>query len=656
MTNDKHVMTMDRSRRRSSRRRLQNAFLSLLALLTLSSAALAGTWEGIDVAIDGEWPGCGNGGYFPIRVRAVNRGHPRTMAFTFTSNYGALPTVSRTIELQTESLNFSLLVPCVGGESYGTVRVAVDGSNVPELAHSVSLPATRDWSTQGPSVLLIDTRDTDWSGFKSGVEAIVGASTASSGGGYSPSITAGDDHKYVPPDSLPGEWQAYTGLDLVAVDLNTLRRLESDDRTAILRWVDAGGTLLVYSAVGAEGGDAPSAVDAVLSSGESGDGAVEWSRSANRDGGFMTRDQILGKVVAVPRDPFRDFAADQWQSLLSSLGRQRWDWSDRHGFSARNPSSNFMEFLVPSVKGVPVFAFLILITLFAILIGPVNYVYLWKQKRLYLLIVTIPGIAFITSLSLFAYSAVAHGFATRSRVRSLTYVDQPSMTAVESSRVSYYSGLAPSGGLNFSRDSAVYPIWAPESEFESGSVDWTEKQHLESGWLRSRTRTQFYVTTHRNERGRLEVKPAGGLLSVSNGFEWDLEALVVGDVEGRLYFAEELAAGDAANLEPLKSGDASAIMNALTAHPLIAPAYAPVGRPGYGRYGGYYGGYSPPTVTYSSNQVERLLTPLAQSTTYESGPQRKRWYAAILRENPNLDLGVSSAREEASVHVLMGKY
>ena len=58
-----------------------------------------------------------------------------------------------------------------------------------------------------------------------------------------------------------------------------------------------------------------------------------------------------------------------------------------------------------------------MITLFSIVIGPVNYVYLLKKKRLYLLVMTIPVIAVVTSLMLFSYSVLAHGFGTRVRVR-----------------------------------------------------------------------------------------------------------------------------------------------------------------------------------------------------------------------------------------------
>jgi hypothetical protein len=654
ITNDNYAMTNDKSGFQCAgfpRRWL--AALCIVLLLALSAPASAATWEGIDVNVDADWPGCGRGGYYPIRITVVNRGQPRVMDFTFNSNYGRMPSVSKTLAVQTERVSFSLLVPCVGQESYGTVRVRVDGQNVNELLQSVSTPPLRSYDVQGPAVLLIDTKDTDWTQFKTALETILGVTTTTPGGGYSysGSITAGDDHKYIVPEALPGEWQAYTGLDIVTLTANTLKRLDSEDRTAITKWVESGGTLLVYDAGKANPADT---VDAILNAG----GAAPSGAWQDYDVGaqWWARDRLLGRVVAVANDPFHEFSSSDWESLLRSLGRDRWEWVERYGFSARYASTNFMDFLIPSIKGVPVIAFLVLITLFAIVIGPLNYFYLWKQRRLYLLVVTIPLIALITSASLFGYSVIAHGFSTRARVRSLTLVDQPSNTAVCSSRVSLYSGLAPSAGLDSSRESAGFPIWAPDAEFESGSVDWTDSQHFASGWLRSRTRTQFFVTTHRNERGRLEVTPEPQSLSISNGFEWDLDTLVVGDDEGRLYHGTDIAAGAGARLEPLTSEQTSEFIRRIARDPLVAPAYAPT-TPTYGYGGGmYYGGYSMPATSYNTNQAERLIQSLAQHNTFTTGPGRARWYAAILADDPGVDVGMTTAREEASLHVLMGKY
>lgn len=644
-----------RAGRRLVRLPLLCGLLALVLSGSLPAPLAAATWEGIDVAIDANWPGCGMGGYCPIRITVVNRGQPRTLRFTFSSQVGRLPTVSRTLTVQTERLRFSLLVPCVSGDNYGQVRVTVDGRDAPPLGSSVALPPARDYTQAGPAVLLIDAKDADWSRYQSAVEQIIGGSSAGGGGpfGYLPSI-GGEDHKYVAPSELPTEWQAYSGLDLVIVSQAMLERLEAEVRRGLLRWVETGGTLLVHSA------GAPAAASSL----EGGWGlpparpGEDWSELTAGRFRYSLRPRLLGLAAVLPVDPFRNFSAEEWMTLLGSLGRPRWEWSQRFGFSSRHPSGDFLEFLIPSVKGAPVLAYLVLITLFSIAIGPVNYLYLWKRNRLYLLVVTIPLMAAVTSVSLFAYSVVAHGFSTRARIRSLTLLDQPTNTAVSASRVSYYAGLAPSGGLRFSRDTAVYPLWPPDGGFESGLVDWSEQQHLASGWLRSRTRTQFFIMTHRAERGRLEVTPADGAVWAANGLAWPLAGLVVADDAGRLYFGETLASGEGRALVPLSSEQAAAVRERLAAHPPELPphlqgvSYAPEDRPG-----GWYAGYVQDVeISAENHQAERLLRRLADSIGKGETQLEPRSYVAIVEHNPGLDLGVAGAVEEASLHVILGRY
>jgi hypothetical protein len=86
-------------------------------------------------------------------------------------------------------------------------------------------------------------------------------------------------------------------------------------------------------------------------------------------------------------------------------------------------------------------------------------------------------------------------------------------------------------------------------EFESGTVDWTDTQNLESGWLRSRVHTQFLTMSHEAARGRLDVQaPAGEKLEVANGHEVHLESLLVADNAGDIYVGREIPAGAAATL------------------------------------------------------------------------------------------------------------
>ena len=216
----------------------------------------------------------------------------------------------------------------------------------------------------------------------------------------------------------------------------------------------------------------------------------------------------------------------------------------------------FLEFLIAGIRSVPVMAFLVFISLFTFVIGPLNYFVLARKKKLNFLVVTIPAIAIVTSLFLFGYSVLSHGFSVKSRVRSLTVIDQGNNKAVTTARLALYAGMTPSDGLSFSPSTAVMPLRADGERFESARTDWTETQWLRSGWLRSRTRTQFLTKNVRNERGRLTVGAGTKTeLPVTNGLEWGIESLIVFDQAGAAWFGSDLAAGSGRPLKPISDSD-----------------------------------------------------------------------------------------------------
>ena len=151
---------------------------------------------------------------------------------------------------------------------------------------------------------------------------------------------------------------------------------------------------------------------------------ARWTEPAGRrtTSRFATRELMLGLVCAVPEE-FPDSPAD-WTALLSNVGVPRSSWMQRHGIAPDLGTEEFFNFMNPGIGGVPVYGFMILITAFAVLIGPVNYFYLRRKRMLWLLLVTVPATALVTSVLLVGYSVAAHGFSIRSRIRSLTVLDQ----------------------------------------------------------------------------------------------------------------------------------------------------------------------------------------------------------------------------------------
>ncbi|HVV98958.1 MAG TPA: hypothetical protein VHB77_01390 [Planctomycetaceae bacterium] len=646
------------------------------------------------VTIDSRWAGSAYGGNYPVRIRAVNKGPTRNFRFAVSPLMPReLPTIERTVTVeQNATVQFTLSIPLVGDGTAGEFRVFEGGQEVPPLRTNLSFPSRGSAPVQ-PAMLAVSKENLDFKPFEAAVNTmlITAANTSTSmpgmRGAYGYGGYNSESYQQVDPSLLPESWVHYSGLDIVSIPLPVLAALPTAEREAILQWTHCGGTLVVgnvgapagsstqlASILGIEAGEWTAAdpnLHISLPSIPNEDGTVgpqveshKWSDGADA---FASRELMLGRVFAFERDPFVGSVRD-WKWWLKSADANRWQWTTRMGCSSRQPSNDFWSFRIPGVGGVPVSAFLILITLFTIAIGPLNYFLLWRRRKLYLLVVTIPALAFVTTITLFGYAMVADGFGVKSRCQSVTLLDQRTKSAVSLSRTALYAGMAPSAGLNFSPDTAVLPIWAPGEGFEYGSIDWTANtQHLSAGWFHSRTLTQFLTIQHRGERGRIDlpVRGTGEKMPASNGLEWDVAVLVAVDADGRTWLGRSLPAGASTELAHVEPNEAQrALTEALADHEsaVLAAEARNVNNLSTGEtapvsYSGMYGGYRNDLVNaqFSTGDLQRRIGEL-RTNRVDHLTSRPRSYIAILEQNPGIEMGLKRTTERAGFHVLFGTY
>jgi hypothetical protein len=723
----------------------------LIAFFLLIGAARAQEFDlrGADLRVVGDatWTGGGWGGYQPIRLEIANFGPGRDLELRFTpySRGDGIPTVRRRLRVeQNATARVTLSVPLVGGEGGGRVEVLDGGEPVEGLRRDVTLVAPLEGTIPTPSLLAISPDAVDATGFEQAVNAGaqewegVGAASAHmfgmrGGPSWEPR------HAVVSPVLLPASWIDYSGVDLVAIRLDALAALRPDERAALLDWVEAGGRLIVHR-VGATPAESeelrrtlgPDFRDATLwrpaDPGErrgipillSADGGpipipnegsptppLELLQPFLRQGAmiqgrfgaeprwgvdpppFFVRRVGFGHVASVKGDVFGGGGAD-WAWLIRTLGGPAATWPIRYGLSSGSGDIEFINLPIPGVRGVPTLAFLSLISLFAIGIGPANYFLLWRKRRLSRLVLTVPAVAAVTSGVLFGYAAVAHGFGTKGRVRSVTLLDPATNTATSVSRVAVFSGMAPSRGLRFSKETAVFPLLPYGEEFRDGEVDWTEAQGLTAGWLNTRTRTQFVTVTRRDERGRLTVTPKNDGLRAVNGFAVPLKYLVVTGADGRPYFGRNLPAGGEARLESLGDEDWRLVREFADERRPALPDGVSVeditqgfgGRPWRWRRQGWstqfkFGllerhldrlvgsvpapvGETRPADAEASDSQPADITAIRLRPAIEADTihplARPRGFLAVAAADPGIDLGGLDVEERDSVHVLMGTW
>ena len=396
----------------------------------------------------------------------------------------------------------------------------------------------------------------------------------------------------------------------------------------------------------------------------SGLGRVRAFRGANEAAQFP-----LAPAAANPNAVANSDAPDQLPRALAMGLRRTQRWDSRHGMTPDSANVEFAKFLVPGVGLAPVTEFRILITLFVLLIGPINYWLLKRYKRLHLMVLTVPLAAIVTTAALFGYAIVADGFESRVRAQSYTALDQVTGDAACWTRLSYYSGLSPRDGLTMPADVVMYPIlpsWTGDADLaEEKDLAWDGQQaKLTKGWLNSRTPTQYLTVRSRKSPLRLEVLDSGDKLRVKNQLDTKIKALVVISDSGKLYFGENITSDASAGLQPVERDDAIRRINRLIVeHAPQAPDALASSESDLAtmRSRSRYGGYGRNGLQYNPGKLSENLEGEALINLAGLGGQPAlslppRTYVAITETGPEVETGISYAKEEASFHVIVGKF
>ncbi|MCA9168914.1 MAG: hypothetical protein KDB23_14670 [Planctomycetales bacterium] len=370
---------------------------------------------------------------------------------------------------------------------------------------------------------------------------------------------------------------------------------------------------------------------------------------------FVRRDAGFGVVVALDDVNLADVSERQWSWLFKDLGPERWSWMGRCDVSRIDVNSDFWDVAVPGVGISPVMPFLGLITLFVLFIGPINYMVLNRLNRLYLLLVTVPLGAFVVTLSLYSYAFIRDGIGTTATVRSFTRI-LPDGRSVSWSRQSYYAGLPSSDGLIYPRDAFVIPYdWDPAETM--ARLRWIhyekDRLRLAPGYLSARSICQVMVNHVSDEPMSIKITASDAPgVACTNELGMDLKFLLVFDND-RVYVANGLAAGETVSLSTTTletarelAGEAFDVSEEFTGRGYRA-------RSSRRRY--YYGNVS--NVEFDTHGImeQEILAMLARLRS--DAANHDRCYFAIVDQAPaSVPLGVTSASQVASVHMIHGNW
>lgn len=273
----------------------------------------------------------------------------------------------------------------------------------------------------------------------------------------------------------------------------------------------------------------------------------------------------LGSVLCCNRDDSFPGSFEQWQTMLLASGAGT-SVVLRRGFDPVMGDSRFWNWTIRGVAQPPIYAFLSLIALFMLLVGPIAY---WKLRsigRSYLMFLVAPLLAMLATAALVVYGLVADGLGTKARVREVTWLCDADGNAARYCRSTYFTGLRPVEGLRFPPEAIVEPYRADtpaawrqrgnnEPEQAVGTIRLEpDAIRLSSDFFPSRQQRQFVAFQPVEKIGGLRLRLPQGASTpeaeLISELKLDLNDLIVRDAAGEYWSADRIEAGR--TLKPIK--------------------------------------------------------------------------------------------------------
>jgi hypothetical protein len=179
--------------------------------------------------------------------------------------------------------------------------------------------------------------------------------------------------------------------------------------------------------------------------------------------------------------------------------------------------------------------------------------------------------------------------------------------------------------------------------------------------------SQMVVVQSRDTDARLEIEPVGGdraELKITNSLGVPIQELLLRDANNNLYAGKSLATGEAVELAPLPQSEIARFGTEWAAlfqkhSPTYPEGFDPDDMQNASNFFGnrYYRRFdidsSLPIPRTQSSILERGIARAGEADPTKMAPQT---YVVIVDQAPDLPMGVRSVREEASFHVVQGRW
>ena len=495
------------------------------------SAHASQYYDDIVVSVESSPSGASFHGYAEYRIsltnNSVDKDHKITL-FAPSQSYGQgdhVRRMTRSIALSPSSTaSVSILQPPmrVTGDGLGVIIDGATQRDHVRLDTSQHCRYSYRTGARGPLCILL-SRSVSIDDFQNGIYKAFPDSSGRSAYNSLWNFSKSES----PTTAWSNNWLAYSRYDGIVLTASDIQTMPASVNSAILQYVRCGGSLLVLGQW---------------------DKPASWKTREKGLGPFRISYIHFGICAVTENSDVTAWKNRTWKKLVAEVwGPTGMEVQRRATVSNANREFPVIENLTTPVKGM--FA---LVLIFAITIGPANLLILSRKNKRIWMLWTVPAVSIVTCTAVFLYAFLAEGWKGHLRAQSITILDENTHSATTIGINAFYCPLTPRGGLHFDYETEITPMGFEEWQGGRGrTIDWTNDQHLASGWVAARVPAHFLLrkTQMRRERLKITRTPDNGIDAL-NGFGADIQQLWYADKAGRIYKAENIAAGAKATLTP----------------------------------------------------------------------------------------------------------
>jgi hypothetical protein len=522
-------------------------FAALLCATLTAASANAQDYDDVSVKAEMVTEARSSSGYSECRVTIINhslsKSH-RVAVVTYEQPFNpTVSEISRVVEVAPSSAATVSMFETLKSVGGGGWAVTIDGQRQ-RVAVNVDSSRTSSWNVnQRPAFYMMSSRDVEKIRLMDETAVVDGFKNSAG-----ESEVAYLSYKS-PISEWSGNWLGYSGFDAVALTSEELRQAPEAVRSALWRFAECGGSLLIIGAWEIPQQWQSRRIESVEVEEEK--AGVAWKKDTlSLPERTKTYNVGFGQVTMIDTADIKNLLPLEWRAIKFSWKNSRPREEHYYDIIAINK-----YFSVVDRIGVPVRGLFVLMLAFVVAIGPINLIWLARKRKKIWMLWTVPLIALVACLAVTGFALLGEGVSATSRTEAFTILDESSHRATTVGWTAFYAPVTPGEGLHFGYDTELAPVLPEQWMYGGGAadrtIDFSNDQHLDSGWVTARVPAYFKFRKSETRRERLRIRRSGGdSISVVNGLGADIRALWFADDGGKIYSAGEIRAGAEAKLSP----------------------------------------------------------------------------------------------------------